>query len=235
MSLRRVKLKSARGGACTRSHKRRRKQNAPGVIIGLTGSVAMGKSTAAMLLRYLGVPVFDADAAVHVLLGPAGKAIPAVHKNFPDVVGSRGVDRKALGAKVFADARALAALEAIIHPLVKAERAKFLARAVGRRRVVALDIPLLFEGKTAHLCDVVVVVSAPAFLQRQRAMARPGMTASRFEGTLKRQWPDARKRRHADVVIPTSLGKRETLRRLKQLLTLLKANSLSPQGYTPHA
>ena len=179
----------------------------------------MGKSTVAALLKSLGIPVFDADAAVHRLMGAHGKATRAVAKRFPDAVGAKGVDRKILGAKVFGDARALADLEAIVHPLVQNERRHFLTHA--RRPVVALDIPLLFEGNAHHIYDAVVVVSAPAFLQRQRALARPAMTPERLAGILARQWPDARKRAAADAVIPSGLGKRETLRRLKQFLRVL--------------
>lgn len=179
----------------------------------------MGKSTAAALLHTLGVPVFDADAAVHGLMGAKGKALKALAARFPAVIGPSGVDRKALGAAVFADSKALKDLEAIIHPLVGAERKQFLARAALQRRpVVALDIPLLFEGNTTQLYDLVVVMSAPQFLQRQRALARPGMTPARLAGILARQWPDVRKRAHADAVIPSGLGKRETLRRLRQVL-----------------
>jgi dephospho-CoA kinase len=182
----------------------------------------MGKSTAAALLRDLGVPVFDADAAVHDLLGAKGKAFKAVVARFPGAGGPKGIDRKAVGAKVFADPKALRDLEAILHPLVRFEREQFLRRAkLGREEVVALDIALLFECCGQNMVDAVVVISAPAFLQRQRAMARPAMTAERFEGILARQWPDARKRAAADVVIPSSLGKRETLRRLKIMLTLV--------------
>lgn len=193
----------------------------PGLVIGVTGSVAMGKSTAAILLKFLGVPVFNADATVHGLMGPKGKAVNAVAARFPGVIGALGVDRKALGAKVFADTKALTDLEAIIHPLVRAERERFLRQmALRRQPVVALDIPLLFEGNNENLCDLVIVISAPAFLQRQRALARPAMTPGRLAGILARQWPDARKRARADAVVPSGIGKRETLRRLTQLLTL---------------
>jgi dephospho-CoA kinase len=209
-----------------RTNRKTRQRRWPSLVVGLTGSVAMGKSTASALLKSLGIPVFDADRAVHGLLGPKGKALKAVAKRFPGVVGKRGADRKKLGAKVFADKKAFKNLEAILHPLVREQREEFLKRAaLDRRPLVVLDIPLLFEGKTERLCDLVIVVSAPGFLQRQRALARPGMTAARFQSILARQWPDQRKRRAADVVIPSGLGKRETLRRLKQLLTVLSVRS----------
>ena len=188
-------------------------------LIGLTGSVAMGKSTATHLLRFLGIPVFDADAAVHKLLGAKGKAFKAVAARFPGSGGPKGIDRKVVGAKVFTDPRALQDLEAILHPLVREEREQFLRRAaLARRAIVALDIPLLFEVNSQDMFDAVAVITAPAFMQHQRALARPGMTPKRLDAMLARQWPDSRKRRHADAVIPSSLGKRETLRRLKQLL-----------------
>ncbi len=194
----------------------------------------MGKSTAAAFFRHLRIPVFDADAAVHLLMGPNGKATKRIAARFPDVVGPKGVDRKALGAKVFADLPALRALEAIVHPLVRLDREQFLRQAaLHRQRMVVLDIPLLFEGKGEHMCDLVVVISAPTFLQRQRALARPAMTPQRLDGILAQQWPDARKRRHAHTVIPSSLGKRETLRRLKQFLTVV--TSRSSRSSLPHA
>jgi dephospho-CoA kinase len=213
--LRRVKLAQP---------KRRRRREHNGLrVIGLTGSIAMGKSTAAALLRRLGVPVFDADAAAHAHMGPAGKATRAIAARFPGAVGPEGVNRKALGALVFSDRAALRDLERIVHPLVAADRAAFLKRAaLAHRPICAIDVPLLFEGRGPKDYDAVVVVSAPAFLQRQRALARPGMSPERLQGILARQWPDARKRRHADAVVPTGLGKRETLRRLRQFLTLLR-------------
>jgi dephospho-CoA kinase len=222
MGLRRVKhTKKLRG---LRRHRRVRRW--PSIVIGLTGSIAMGKSTAAAFFRHLRIPVFDADAAVHRLMGPQGKATQQITVRFPRVVGPQGVDRKALGAQVFADRAALKALEAIVHPLVRLDREQFLRQAALRRApMVVLDIPLLFEGKGEHMCDLVVVISAPAFLQRQRALARPAMTPERLAGILAQQWPDARKRRHAHTVIPSSLGKRETLRRLKQFLTLTRQQS----------
>ncbi|MGZ6213190.1 MAG: dephospho-CoA kinase [Candidatus Binataceae bacterium] len=202
--------------------RRRRSRNGP-VVIGLTGSIAMGKSTAAAMLRRLGIPIFDADAAVHKFLGPKGAALTQIARRFPGVVGPNGVDRKKLGGLVFNNPAALADLEAIIHPLVDRTRAQFM-RAAGFRResVIALDVPLLLEGTKRHLYDVIAVVSAPAFLQRQRALRRVGMTAERLEGILARQMPDAKKRALADVVIPTGLNKRETLRRLRRLIKIAR-------------
>ena len=191
--------------------------------LGLTGSIAMGKTTAARLLEYLGVRVFDADAVVHALTGPQGRALAPLAARFPGLVGPAGLDRKKMGALVFADPKALADLEAIIHPLVHDVRAQFLrAAALRRDAVVALDVPLLFEGGSRHLYDLVAVVSAPVFLQKQRALHRPGMSAEKLKGVLARQMSDHHKRRLADAVIPSGLGKRETLRRLKQVLRLAK-------------
>lgn len=217
MSSRRVKVAGKR-------RRSRRRTPARGLILGLTGSVAMGKSTVAQMLRSLGIPVFDADATVHALMGPRGKASALIAKKFPGVVGAGGVDRQRLGARVFANPAALKDLEAIVHPLVQKERAVFLARA-GRKKVVALDIPLLFEGSGPAHMDAVLVVSAPDFLQRQRALARPGMTVDKLNAVRARQWPDSKKRQAADAILPTSLGKRETLRRLKQFLTLWTGRS----------
>jgi dephospho-CoA kinase len=188
--------------------------------LGLTGSIAMGKSTAAAMLRRLGLPVIDADAAVHALLAPSGAAVVQVLARFPGVRGKDGgVDRTALGAQVFSDPTALKDLEAILHPMVSATRQRDLRRAGLRRaRWLVLDVPLLLEGRGHRAADAVMVVSAPAFLQRQRALARPGMTAAKLAGVLARQMPDAEKRRRADIVIPTGLGKRETLRRIVRFL-----------------
>ena len=195
----------------------------------------MGKSTAAAFLRGLGIPVFDADAAVHQLMGPRGKATKAVAARFPGVKNVQGIDRKALGAIVFGDPEALKDLESILHPLVHQERTHFL-RQVGLRRepVVVLDIPLLFEANVPPAWDFIVVVSAPAILQRQRALARPGMSPAKFDGILARQWSDARKRARADAIVPSSLGKRETLRRLTQFLKVAKQRHMTG-GTDTHA
>jgi dephospho-CoA kinase len=177
------------------------------VILGLTGSIGMGKSTAAKMLRQLGVPVYDADAAVHRLQAPGGLALPPIEAAFPGVVKNGVLDRQALGARVFGDKQALRRLEAIVHPLVQQQQRLFVKQAALRGEpLVVLDIPLLFEGMGERRVDGVLVVSAPSFLQRQRVMARPGMTAEKFAGILRQQVPDSIKRRKATVVIPTGLG-----------------------------
>ena len=199
------------------------------VIVGLTGSIGMGKSTAAKMLRQMGVPVYDADAAVHRLQAPGGIALPPIEAAFPGVVKAGVLDRQALGARVFGNKEALRRLEAIVHPLVAREQRRFVRRAaMNREPLVVLDIPLLFEGLGERRVDGVLVVSAPAFLQRQRVMARPGMTAEKFAGILKQQVPDSQKRRKATVVIPTGLGLSPTRAALtKAVRTLTKKQGRS--------
>jgi len=200
-------------------------------ILGLTGSIGMGKSTAAAMLRRLGVPVHDADATVHALFAPGGKAVAAVDAAFPGVVKGGAVDRAVLGAKVFGDDAALKRLEAIVHPLVRAAERDFLARHRRyRTRLVVLDIPLLFETHGEARCDVVAVVSAPAFLQAARVLARPGMTRTRLDAVLAKQMPDGQKRRRADVVIPTGLGKGPAWKRLKALVQRMRGCRPDPLG-----
>jgi len=202
------------------------------IVLGLTGSIGMGKTTAARLLRCRGVPVHDADAAVHALTGPGGAAVPALAAAFPDAAAGGAIDRRRLGARVFADAAALARLEAVLHPLVQAASHRFLMGcAVRGVRVAALDIPLLFETGAEARCDFVVVVSAPALIQRQRVLARGGMTAATFEAVLARQMPDREKRRRADSVVPTGLGLRPTLRGLDAAVRL--ARSRPPRAWPP--
>ena len=175
------------------------------ILLGLTGSIGMGKSTVAAMLRRAGVPVFDADAAVHRLQGPGGALLPAIEAAFPGTTGPRGVDRAALGRAVFGDRAALRRLEAIVHPAVRAERAAFVRRHRSRDLVVD-DVPLLFETRGERRVDGVIVVSAPAWMQRRRVMARPGMTAEKFEAIMARQTPDVDKRRAAHFIIDTGLG-----------------------------
>jgi dephospho-CoA kinase len=194
------------------------------VILGLTGSIAMGKTTAANAFRRLGVPVHDSDAEVHKLLGPGGAAVARIEDAFPGVVKDGAVDRAALGARVFGDPLALKRLESILHPLVTASRERFLRQAARRReRVVILDIPLLYEVGADTLCDAVVVVSAPKYLQRLRALRRPGMTAERLSAVLARQLPDDVKRARADFVIPTGLGRAVSLRQIRIVLKVARA------------
>src|SRR5262249_25523164 len=170
------------------------------VIVGLTGSIGMGKSTAAKMLRQMGVPVYDAEAVVHALQAPGRAALATIEKAFPGVVKEGVLDRQALGARVFGNKQALRRLEAIVHPLVAQRQRAFLRRAAQRgEKLVVLDIPLLFEGLGERRVDATLVVSAPAFLQRQRVMARPGMTEDRLAPLLPPQAPAALQRRHATI------------------------------------
>jgi len=187
------------------------------VILGLTGSIGMGKSTVAAMFAQSGVPVFDADAEVRRLQGPNGALLPAIEQAFPGTTGITGVDRQKLGAAVFGDDVALARLEAIVHPAVRAARAQFLLEHAGAPLVV-FDIPLLFEKGGVEEVDVVAVVSAPAEVQRQRVLARPGMTAERFAQILSRQLPDAEKRQRADHVIDTGTTLARTREQVRQLI-----------------
>jgi len=191
-------------------------------ILALTGSVGMGKTTAARMLRRLGVPVHDADAEVHRLLGPGGSAVAPVAAAFPGTRRGMTIDRTALGQLVFENPSALKRLEAILHPLVREAERRFLARARRERRpLVVLDIPLLFETGGERRCDGVLVVSAPRAIQLARLMSRPEMTAQRLTAIEARQLPDAEKRSRADWVIPTGLGRRESLRRLRKVVRRL--------------
>jgi dephospho-CoA kinase len=193
-------------------------------ILGLTGSIGMGKSTAAAMLRRMGVPVHDADATVHTLLGPKGAAVPLVDAAFPGSVREGRVDRAALGQMVFGKPAELKRLEAILHPLVRRAEADFLKRHCRRKvRLVVLDIPLLFETGGERRCDKVMVVTCPAFLQAQRVLKRPGMNAERLRHILAKQMPDAHKRKRADIILPTGSGKLPVLRRLMRIVTLMRA------------
>ncbi len=190
------------------------------IVLGLTGSIGMGKSTTAGMFAEAGVPVHDSDEAVHRLY--AGKAAPLIEAAFPGVVVDGSVDRTRLAARVLGDAVALKALEAIVHPLVRADADAFVARhrAAGAPLVV-LDIPLLFETGGRGRVDKVAVVSAPAAMQRERVLARPGMTAEKFEAILARQVPDAEKRRQADFVIDTSRDFDATRAEVKRIVSTL--------------
>ena len=204
------------------------------IVLGLTGSIGMGKSTAAGMLRRMGIPVCDSDAIVHRLLGPGGAAVGPVGRAFEGVVKNRAVDRAALGQLVFTNPASLHRLEAIVHPLVHATQRDFLKRMAARReRVVVLDVPLLFEVGSDALCDATIVVTAPRFLQEQRVLCRPGMTRARMAGALARQMPDHEKRRRADFVVQTGRGKRDTLNQLAEIVTLVR--DWQPSKWPPRA
>ena len=174
----------------------------PQKIIGLTGSIGMGKSTVAAMFADAGIPVFDADAEVRAMQGPGGELIPAIEAAFPGSTGPNGVDRDTLGQQVFGDKAALARLEAIVHPAVAAKRAAFL-EANKDKPAVVFDIPLLFEKGGHESVDLIVVVSAPEHVQRARVLARPGMTAEKFDHIFKLQLHDSLKRTRAHHVIDT--------------------------------
>lgn len=191
------------------------------IKLGLTGSIGMGKSTVAAMFAEEGVPVFDADAVVHRLQGPAGALVEAIEAEFPGTTGESGVDRTALAERVLAEPERLRKLEALVHPAVAREREAFLADHADAP-VVLLDIPLLFEAGGWNQVDKIAVVSAPAEIQRERVLARPGMNAEKFEHILARQMPDAEKRARADFIISTegSLGEtRASVRRIVACLT----------------
>ena len=183
----------------------------------------MGKSETARMFRQLGTPVFDADAEARRALAPGGRAFAAVARAFPEAARGGAVDRDALGARVFGDAAALRRLEGILHPLVGEARGRFLRTAAARRlRVAVLDVPLLFETGGDVRCDCVATVSAPPGVQRRRALRRPGMTREKFDAILARQMPDQEKRRRADFVVPTGLGRRPALRAVRGILAALR-------------
>lgn len=193
------------------------------VIAGLTGSIAMGKSTTANLLRRLGVPVHDADAAVHRLMAPGGGAATAVASAFPSAVRAGIIDRRLLGDLVFADRTELARLENILHPLVRAAELDFLREhcRLGLRLVV-LDIPLLFETGAQARLDAVIVVTAPPRIQRWRALSRPSMNAAKLRAITARQTPDAVKRRRADYVVVAGPARPYTLQALGEIVESLQ-------------
>jgi len=187
------------------------------IVLGLTGSIGMGKSTTAAMFREVGVPVHDADATVHRLY--SGAAAPLIEAAFPGVVKDGVVDRKALGDRVLGDAAAIRRLEAIVHPLVREAAKAFLAQAAAQRATVAvLDIPLLFETQGEDRVDAVIVVTADAAIQRQRVLARPGMTEERFVQILARQVPDAEKRRRAHFIVDTGLGMAGARRQVRDIV-----------------
>lgn len=196
------------------------------IVAGLTGSIAMGKSEQARMFREAGVPVFDADAAVHELYAKGGKAVPLVVRRFPEAIIDGTVDRQVLARRVLGDPAAMNELEALVHPLVWAEEKDFIQseRSKGSALVI-IDNPLLLEKGRDAAVDVVIVVSAPAEVQRERALKRPGMTEAKLDAILARQMPDAEKRARADFVIDTSLGLEHANRQVLTIIKKLKARN----------
>jgi len=199
--------------------------------LGLTGSIGMGKTETAKMFRALGVPVFDADAAVHALYAPGGKAVELVEAVFPGVTKDGAVDRNLLSKRVLSDRDAIKRLEKIVHPLVREQEAEFLtAAAADNADIVVLDIPLLFETAGEGRVDKIVVVSAPTDIQRARVMERPGMTGEKFQSILDKQVPDAEKRTRADFVIMTDQGLDDARQQVKRLVDSLRAAMAGSAG-----
>ncbi len=192
------------------------------IKLGLTGSIGMGKSTVAAMFADAGLPVFDADAAVHRLQGPAGRVVAAIEAAFPCTTGAEGVNRTALAEAVLGRPDAMQLLESIVHPAVGEERAAFL-RDHAAAPLVVFDVPLLFETGGDAGVDKVAVVSAATDVQRARVLARPGMTAARLEAVLARQLPDAEKRARAAFVIPTDVPLAETRAAVARVIACLFA------------
>jgi dephospho-CoA kinase len=194
------------------------------IVIGLTGSIAMGKSETAKLFSAAGLPVFDSDAAVHELYESGGAAAQAISEILPDAVVKGAVDREKLAQALQQDPSLLKAVEQIVHPLVRAKQAEFLERSRNDNvRIAVLDIPLLFETGRDHEVDCIVVVSAPQHLQRERALRRPGMTEEKLSFILSRQMPDAEKRARADYVVDTSSGIEDAKRQVDAIVAELVA------------
>ncbi len=193
------------------------------MVLGLTGSIGMGKTTAAQEFKRQGIPVFDSDATVHRLLAKGGAGVPLVSTVFPGVLKNEAIDRAALGERVFGAPEALSRLENVVHPLVRKAQSDFL-RSWARRRVplVLYDIPLLFETGAEVRCDAVATVSAPFFVQAQRVLARPGMTLARLDAILQRQTPDMEKRQRADFIIMTGMGRACALRQIASIIRVLR-------------
>ena len=190
-------------------------------IIGLTGSIAMGKSETARLFAAEGVSVHDSDAVTHKLYGKGGAAVAKIAEAFPGAVRDGAVDRAALSAEVAGDPEGLKKLEALVHPLVAAERKAFLAGAKGEA-IVVLDIPLLFETGADAQMDALVVASAPAEVQRASALSRPGMSVEKFESLLARQLPDVEKRAKAHFVVVTDQGMDHARNQVRMILAAIR-------------
>ena len=197
-------------------------------VIGITGSIGMGKTTAAGMLREMDIPVHDSDASVHALLGAQGKAVSLVGAAFPDALktdknGDPYIDRPVLGRIVFGDRKKKRRLEEILHPMVRAESDAFIADMIKKaHNIVALDIPLLFETGSERRVNVTICVTAPQDMQRNRVLARPGMTSEKFERIVAGQLPDAEKRQRADYVVETDKGFEEMRRQLEKIISQIR-------------
>jgi dephospho-CoA kinase len=190
------------------------------IIIGLTGGIGMGKSTAAQILKTMGFPIYNADAEVHKLLKKDGKAVARVAKLFPETLHNYAIDRKMLGRAVFGKPRKLRRLEKILHPLVRQAEIAFVKNArKAKKRAVILEIPLLFETGGEKRCDITLCVTAPRVIQKSRVLSRLGMTEERFHAILKNQMPDAQKRKKADYIVPTGKGLAATEKHLHKILS----------------
>jgi dephospho-CoA kinase len=199
------------------------------IVVGLTGSIGMGKSTTATMFREAGVPVYDADAAVHDLYAKDGAAVAPVGEAFPGVVSDGAFDREALRQRVLGDPEALKRLNAIVHPLVGRDRVGFFQQAQAQGAdMVVLDIPLLFETGGHANMDAVVVVTAPAELQRERVLARPGMTPERLDAILAQQMADAEKRARAHFVVDTSRGLEAAREQVAEIVAVLRDPARTP-------
>ena len=196
------------------------------VIIGLTGSIGMGKSETAKMFERADIPVFDSDAVVHVLMGPGGVAVDLVDQAFPGVRCPEGIDRTLLGPRVFGDGAALKKLESILHPMVADRRRDFFEQAVtAGHDMVVMDVPLLFETGGDDKCDYTVVVSAAPEVQRQRVLARPGMSTEKFDQILAKQMPDSEKRQRADFIVQSDQGIGYAEGQVHQLIEKIRAQN----------
>lgn len=196
------------------------------LLIGLTGSIGMGKSETAKMFKRLGLPVYDADAAVHKLYAKGGAAVAPIEEAFPGVVKEGAIDREELARRVLGKREELRRLEKIIHPLVGLSQLEFLVKAEeGGAKMVVLDIPLIFETGGEERVDVVVVVSAPAEMQRERVLARPGMSAEKFEAILAKQVPDSQKRERSDFIVDSSKGLDHAFKDVEHIVAALEGRT----------
>ena len=193
------------------------------IILGLTGSIGMGKTMASDCFRRMGIPVHNADRAVHAMMCEGGEAVRAMAEMFPAAVRRGNVDRQIIAKEVFADAKALNRIEELLHPLVRLRERNFLSYCARQGRgAVILDVPLLFETRGEERCDGVITVSAPAFVQHQRVISRPGMTLERLRSILARQVPDAEKRKRSDFIVLTGLSRHFSLIQIQKIVRLTK-------------